>query len=219
MISIKTENKKDNLALSITDNGSGISDEVKEKIFETFFTTKEVGKGTGLGLGLLKDIVQKMDGEIDLKSEIGGTTTFTVTFPLTHEQIESQSEPIVIGTLEGSVLVVDDEEDIREILVEYLSNMGLDVDDVENGEEGLKKIKEKKYDYVCTDMKMPKMLGDEFVKEAKKLPNGNTKYFIITGGVTTHYSKEEITRLKQLADGYILKPFSEEILYRALKES
>lgn len=220
-IKIITESNNSIITVKVIDNGVGIPDNIKDKIFESFFTTKDLGKGTGIGLGVLAKIVFDMKGKINLDSKLTVGSTFILSFPLTKDEFVEENfvptkEVENEFRLNGSVLIVDDEEGIRELLVDILEDMGLKVDSAESGEKALALVKHNFYDYICTDMKMPKMTGDQFIEESKKLPNGKTNYFIITGGVTTNFSKERRASLREIADGYIKKPFTEESIYEVL---
>lgn len=220
-IIIRTENDQYELAVSISDLGSGISDEIKEKIFDNFFTTKEVGKGTGMGLGISKKIIEEMEGGLEVDSKVGVGTTFTINFPLTQEQeteTRTKKEQRESTQLSGRALILDDEEGIRELLRETLEDLGLEVDEAAEAFSALEKVKTTKYDYILTDMKMPGMSGDKFIEQARKLPNGNTRYFVITGGVTTEFSPERRAQLHHMIDGFLLKPFTDEMIYEALSK-
>ena len=219
-ISIVSESTKSELVISIIDNGCGIVDEVKDKIFETFYTTKKIGKGTGIGLGVLAKIVHDMNGKVEFESRPGVGSTFSLYFSLLHsfnkDNAAERRLPLEQKKLNGTALVVDDEADIREILIDFLSGFGLKVDEAADGLTALEMIKNKNYDYVCTDMKMPKMTGDQLISEAKKLANGNGKYFIITGGIIPDMTDKGKGLVEGAPDGYITKPFSEESIYQAL---
>jgi CheY-like chemotaxis protein len=117
--------------------------------------------------------------------------------------------------LKGNALVVDDDENIREILVDCLEELGLIVEEASSGLVALEKVNLKKYDYICTDMTMPGMSGTMFIEKSKKLKNGNTKYFIISGYSECH-NKDTGERLY---NGYIEKPFSEESLYEVFSNN
>ena len=219
-IVVATKSDDFELTISVKDNGVGIPEEIREKIFKTFYTTKEIGNGTGIGLGVLSKIVLDMKGRIELDSKLGAGSTFSIHFPfvcnLDYKQQQQQQQQQ--AKLNGTALVVDDEEGIRELLVEHLEDLGLQVDEADDGDTALLKIKEKKYDYICTDMTMPRMSGDKFIEEAKKLPYGNTLYFVISGGVAINYSKGNNSKLKSIADGNIKKPFTEESIFEVLSE-
>jgi signal transduction histidine kinase len=76
-----SEASRDKVVITVSDNGRGIPDEIREKIFNPFFTTKEVGKGTGLGLALVQKIIEKMNGDIQVESKLGSGTTFKISIP------------------------------------------------------------------------------------------------------------------------------------------
>ena len=201
-----------------------IPKEIRENIFDSFYTTKPVGKGVGIGLSILKTIVEEMNGTIQLDSEIDVGSNFSLLFPVVQPQIndnnqelpQSKTNELDEYLLHGTALVVDDEEGIRELLLNYLEDMGLKVETADDGDTALEMVKLKKYDYICTDMTMPRMTGDEFISQAKKYPSGQTKYYIITGGITASYSKEKEDIIKKEVEAYIYKPFTHKKIFNAL---
>lgn len=212
-----SENSKKMVILTISDNGKGIEDTVKDKIFNPFFTTKKIGKGTGLGLGLTHELVLKMDGQVGFTSEINKGTTFSITIPSTEQQV-TEVLPERHDTnlkLKGSILIVDDESEIRDIIIHYLKDYGLEVDEAHDGISALEKIRNKEYQYICTDIKMPNMAGDELIREAKKITTGTPKFIVISGGISTDQN-HDIEKIKASADEFLTKPFSKESLYQAL---
>ena len=220
LIKVSTRNENDQFVLMIEDNGMGIPRASMEKIFAPFYTTKPMGKGTGMGLGISTKIVEEMQGTISVESKEGVGTTFVLSFPLgtpanSFPDKPSKSDPSR-KTLSGCVLVVDDEEYIRDILKDSLERMGLEVEQAENGLIALEKVKQKKYKMVLTDITMPVMNGFTFIEEALKLPNGKTKYIVITGGIDNEYSTEERERLEELCHAFIYKPFDMNTIYEAL---
>lgn len=214
--------------VSVTDNGKGIADELKEKIFDNFFTTKAVGKGTGLGLGLSAMIAKEHKGTLDFVSELGKQTTFTLTLPRMNEiellslkpkeQPAEQKGAAITELLQ--VLVVDDEDDIRDILKDILEDHKCTVHEAANGIEALEKIHKHQYDIIFTDMKMPKMDGPTLLREITSL-NLNPKPTLIalTGGVTTDFSKKGSEELSSMIDGFVFKPFEEEQITNILSDS
>ncbi len=222
-ICVNTRNEGDKIIIEVRDSGAGIPSGIQDKIFETYFTTKEIGKGTGMGLGISFAIVEEFGGRIDVESTVGVGTVFSISFPRVQvcllNQEKKQDESEVEPQLSGKALVIDDEEGIREILALLLEELGLEVDTADDGDTALEKVKEIKYDYICTDMQMLRMSGEEFIREARKLPNGDTLYFIITGGITVDYTSDDRDKSKDLADGYVQKPFSEEALRDVLLEA
>jgi len=195
------------ILLTIADTGTGIDDQTLQRIFEPFFTTKERGKGTGLGLSIVHGIIRGHQGFITVKSAPGQGTTFFVYFPRLHssEQIQGQTENATGLREKGTILVVDDEELIRETLLEILKNAGYQVITADNGLDGLEKYKrnQEKINLVISDMGMPHMNGLEFFKNLKSL-NPSVR-LIFTTGYLEHGSKSEL--LQKGARDVIFKPF------------
>lgn len=206
-IKISSRNDGEVIIISVEDNGSGIPQSIQGKIFNTFYTTKEVGKGTGLGLGISHSIVEKMQGTISVNSVEKVKTTFEIKLPIIENLkiIDSKkcSENVNFDQeIPTSILIVDDEKGIRDLLVEILEGFGMTVDTASSGIIGLEKVKLKHYDFICSDVHMPEMKGHVFIKEAKKI-SPDSLYFIVTGG--DNPLAGEVPE--------IYKPFSEEQLY------
>lgn len=218
-ITIKSQSTPNEIIISVGDNGDGIPDAIKNRIFDAFFTTKSTGQGTGIGLGLLAKVVAEMKGSVKFDSAIKVGTTFYLSFPLA-EKIKTIKQEVIVKQqqkLQGNVLIVDDEEGIRELLSYYLECIGFNIDEADDGDTALEKVKEKRYDYICTDLTMPRMSGFDFIQEAKKLPFGDTTFIVITGGVSSLNANEEA--LTKLINGRIKKPFSEESVYEVFLNS
>lgn len=188
------DSEYDFLCISVTDNGHGISEESLERIFEPFYTTKEPGKGTGLGLSVAYKIMHQHHGWIDVQSEINQGTTVNLGIPRAPEyaQIEDVSDSIESSLGSGeNILLVDDEESLRNLLCERLKMNGYHIDVAANGEEALKMCKEMNgdLDLIITDIKMPKIGGISLQKHLKKLmPHVPT--VAITGIVERHKLEE-----------------------------
>lgn len=224
--------RKDNkgrVEISIKDNGPGINEELKSKIFDPFFTTKVVGKGTGMGLGLVLELLKSMEGELKFETELGKGTEFIVTFKecgedgyaeLDKKQKEANQDVLSMTapTFSARALVVDDEEDIREIIQHILEGLGLSVMIAASGKDALEILESNSFDYIFTDMKMPHMRGDKFIEEAKKITSEKTKYIVVTGGVSTNYSSPNDVSFVEIADYHILKPFSEDDFVQVLSD-
>ena len=150
--------------LSVSDNGVGMSPEVKERVFEPFFTTKERDKGTGLGLSTVYGIVKQSEGNVWVYSEPGKGTTFKIYLPRVEEALEDLEKKVVTEELpHGSetILVVEDEERVRQLAVYLLENLGYKVLQACDGDDALR-ICEKHGDPIplmLTDVVMPKMNG------------------------------------------------------------
>jgi len=160
--------------LVVGDTGMGMDDEVKSHIFEPFFTTKEVGKGTGLGLAVVYGIAKQFEGSIDVISEPGRGTTFRIYLPRVAKGaadagLESQESAPPRGT--ETILVVEDEERVRNVAVRVLRGLGYNVLEASNGVEALE-LCEKTGEPIAlmlTDLIMPQMSGYELVKRAQRV--------------------------------------------------
>lgn len=179
---------------SISDNGCGISEEVRKRIFEPFFTTKKEGavKGAGLGLAVVYGIIRSHKGFIDLKTELGKGTTFYVYLPRGEKKYVQEKvamQQVVQGG--GTILVVDDEESIREMVNSTLSQLGYSVILAKDGEEGVAIYGERhsEIDAVVLDMRMPKMGGKEAF-ERMKLINPDIRAVLCTGFGQNEQSQE-----------------------------
>ncbi|NUQ82661.1 MAG: PAS domain S-box protein [Bacteroidetes bacterium] len=195
------------LELEIRDNGSGMDSVTLQRIFEPFFTTKSRGKGTGLGLSIVHGIIRAHQGHIRVESVPGSGTSFFVYLPnlKTRELMDNPSAGFDHPDLKGTVLVVDDEELIRETLHEILRSTGFQVLLAPNGMEALELYREKgsQIDLVITDMGMPQMNGGELFKRLKELKPDIRVIFCT--GYMEQASKSDL--LKRGACDVIYKPF------------
>ena len=212
-IIIETEKIMDTVVLRVTDNGTGIQKDKIHRIFDVFYTSKSPGKGTGLGLNIIKNIIKQFHGTIEVDSEINKGTTFTITFPITDEfsiVTEKKNDKIEQHKLSGKVLVIDDEEQLRQLLAMQLHDYGMQVDEASNGQEGLKKINQCNYDYIFTDLKMPIMDGKQLITILKESKNFSGKIIIISGTVENDIENISV-------DGVLNKPFDENDIYHLIK--
>ncbi len=204
-LSFRTWSKDDTVFASITDTGKGMTDDVMKNIFDPFFTTRRP-EGTGLGLSTSYTKIVNCGGTIEVDSEVGKGCTFTLQFPLTNKN----ENPIIVPdtkqeTIEKSlsILVVDDEDAIRDMLKIFLSKKGYNVKAVDNGTDAINMIEGEEFDLVLSDLSIPQVNGYEVIKACNKLGK-RPKTCIMTG------LDEE---LKLVADGnskvdFILrKPF------------
>ncbi|MCJ7812029.1 ATP-binding protein, partial [bacterium] len=151
--------KGDYVMLSVSDNGEGMSEDVKTKIFEPFFTTKKQGKGTGLGLSTVFGIVKQSQGDIAVFSEKGKGTTIKIYFPHIKESSKKTTKRIkyVPKLQKGkeTILLVEDDPMLAEMYQKALVSDGFEVEIARNGVSGLEKIKQQKPDLVFLDIMMP----------------------------------------------------------------
>ena len=168
-ITIRTEVQGRWLVVTVSDDGIGMSEEVKVRCMEPFFSTKD-DQGTGLGLGSVHGIVRRHEGEIDIQSEEGHGTSVAVSLPLDkHVTAPEAVRPIRAALDALRILVVEDEPLVREVLAVYLDEDKHVVQVAENGRIGLEKFKAGTFDLVMTDRAMPEMNGDQLAVEIKKL--------------------------------------------------
>mgnify|MGYP005845748583 FL=1 len=196
---------EDWVEVRITDTGIGMTEEVKRRIFDPFFTTKGV-KNSGLGMSVSYGIVKRHGGEILIESEVGKGTTFHLHLPTGY----GEEEPIVkeVAPVKESkqarILVIDDEDSVRDILSRMLQTKGHQVVVASNGEEGIERFKSEPFDLVFTDLGMPRLSGWEVGKAIKEI-NPKVPIAMITGwGV-------ELDREKMSESGIDLivsKPFN-----------
>jgi PAS domain S-box-containing protein len=192
-IRIKTIRDNGLAVIKIEDTGSGISNDAKDRIFDPFFTTKGV-QSTGLGLSVSYGIVNRHQGAITADSLEGEGTTFTVKLPITEKSgtgkvAKEKAMPIKRGQKKARILVIEDEEDVRNLLRDMLSDAGHKVELANNGSEGIKLFKKNEFDLVFTDLGMPVMSGWEVAEKVKSI-NGNVPVVLVTGWNITLDGKE-----------------------------
>ena len=202
-ITIRTEAKENEVLLYFTDTGKGVPDRIKRKIFDPFFTTKGP-KASGLGLSICYGIIKRHQGKIKVESKEGKETTFTISIPVGLEaplKKEKLKDPEKIPS--QKILVIDDEEGIREVLGEIFQNEGHRVTLAETARKGLDKFKKNDFDLVLTDLGMPEISGWQLAKKIKEIDPG-IPVGLITGWVVAT-PKE---KMKEEGVDFILsKPF------------
>ncbi len=160
------------LCCSVTDTGSGISPEVLPHIFETFYTTKQKGKGTGLGLSIAQRVVTQAGGWLDVRSEVGKGTTFLLFVPLASApvpgsvpEVTSEASPSPRG--HGVILVVEDQEMVRDFTATFLRAAGYEVITADTADAALESIRSNSgpINLVLTDYNMPGMNGLELIEQ------------------------------------------------------
>ena len=205
--------------VTVSDTGHGMDEATKARIFEPFFTTKEPGKGTGLGLSTVYGVVKQSGGFIWVESKPGNGTRFEIYLPRTIGQTEPAQTVAEWNGCEGkqkTVLVVEDEKEVRELACEFLQSAGYAVLTAEDGTEALETAKRmgKSIHVVLTDIVMPRMRGPALAKELKNLLP-HIKIVYMTG-----YLEQNGDGAKFLEDAFFLqKPFSRETVVAQIGEA
>jgi CheY-like chemotaxis protein len=205
--------------LSVSDTGVGMTPEVRQQVFEPFFTTKEKSKGTGLGLSTVYGIVKQSGGNIWVYSEPGKGTTFKIYLPRVDEPLEAYKEKGVKEELpcgHETILVVEDQEEVRKLAVRILQRQGYTVLDTPDGDSALVICEERKepIHLILTDVIMPGMSGRQLVDRCRQIRQ-DFKVLYMSG-----YTDNAIVQHGVLVEGinYIQKPFTVDALARKVRE-
>ena len=179
------------------------------KIFDPFFTTKEQGRGTGLGLSVVYDIIHGHNGGISVRSQPGTGTTFDVFLPAAQENAapkNNRSDPALPVTGNERIMIVDDEEAIRNLLLAILSNAGYQADGYANGREAWEVFRKSpdNWNLIITDQTMPQMTGEELAVNVMELRPDMP--IILCTGFSESISIEKARTLGIKA--YLYKPLS-----------
>lgn len=209
------------VVMSVSDNGSGIAEDVLPHIFEPFFTTKPSGKGTGLGLSTCYGIVQQSNGHVAAFSKPGSGTTIKVYLPKATGRVSKVSDheaPYFQGKGTERVLLVEDEETVRSMASRVLRDQGYTVLEAENGDEAIKVAEAAEtgaIDLLLTDVIMPIMGGKELAD--RLLSERGVGSVLYTSG----YAEASSPRFGRLEPGaeFMPKPFSPKTLIRRVRET
>ncbi|WP_085902616.1 ATP-binding protein [Kiloniella majae] len=172
------------VVVDVIDNGIGIPKEIQARIFEPFFTTKDVGSGTGVGLAFCHRIVDAHNGNLSFRSSAKGGTCFSVRMKASEVVEENKIAPDLHDEkhLKQSVLVVDDEIDVADLIHEILTEDGYDVTAINSAKDALSELKSHSYDAILSDVKMPGIDGIEFLKRiTAEFPEMAAKTAFVTG--------------------------------------
>jgi len=205
--------------LAVSDTGFGMEASTKARIFEPFFTTKEPGKGTGLGLATVYGVVKQSSGYIFVDSEPGAGARFEIYLPQVRDQAHTVAEEERAAKLSRgreTVLLVEDEAEVRTLTCEFLKTAGYQVLTAADGEEGFETGQRfgEQIDVLVTDVVMPRLRGPELAKRLKqKLPELKVVYM---SGYT-----EEFSEAPNLLQGayFLQKPFSRDALLRHIQDA
>lgn len=202
--------------ISISDTGCGMEEKTRLKIFEPFFTTKEVGKGTGLGLSTVYGIVKQHDGYITLASEPEIGTTFTIYLPMVNTRVENSVEAPVRPRSTGSetVLVAEDNENVRNLITSILNEHGYRVIEAADGAQAIDRFKQNPgISLLVLDSVMPKKNGREVYEEIKMIAPGIKVLF--TSGYTRDVVLNKGIRDREFE--FVAKPLKPEVLLQKIR--
>jgi two-component system, cell cycle sensor histidine kinase and response regulator CckA len=220
----------DYVRIDISDTGTGIPADIRDKIFEPFFSTKEVGKGTGLGLSTVYGIIKQTGGFVYVDSEVGKGTSFQIFLPRHHAEPEIEAEiPATNGaakadakprtdlTGQGTILLVEDEEGLRALNARGLRSRGYSVSEASNGVEAMEALEQEGgvVDLVVSDVVMPEMDGPTLLK-AMRDRNPDIKVIFVSGYAEDAFEKS-LPENQQFS--FLPKPFTLSQLVAAVKET
>jgi CheY-like chemotaxis protein len=209
----------DYVMLAVSDTGIGIPPEILERVFEPFFTTKEHGKGSGLGLSMVYGFAKQSRGHVRIYSEVGHGTTVRLYLPRAQQQMTvvrpDAPERVEPTTIEATVLVVEDNVDVRRIVCKLLQDFGCTVLEASSGAAALEILQtDRTIDLMFSDVVMPGgMSGTDLVQAARRLRPG------IKTLLTTGFAEASLRNQVQFADaGEILtKPYRRQDLARKIR--
>jgi PAS domain S-box-containing protein len=206
--------------LTVSDTGSGISVDHLPHVFEPFFTTKDVGRGSGLGLATVFGIVEQHDGSIDVESAVGHGTTFRVRLPAAARPAPEAARPARRVPLVGgreTVLVVEDEQPVRELARAILQRFGYTVLDADSGEAALLRFEQAggQVDLLLTDLVMPGSVSGGALADRLRLERPALRVIYMSG----HASDVVQRRLGGEPDRFLQKPFELSTLVRVVRQA
>ncbi len=211
-VTITTSATEDRVYVTVTDNGPGIPEEVRGRVFEPFYTTREVGSGQGMGLAIVYGVVTRHGGRTWVEAAPGGGTQVVMELPVARQPSEPGGiAPAVPGT---RILVVDDEAPIRALTQEILVSAGYDVAVAANGTEAVRRLEVGEFDLVIADMRMPEMGGAALYEVIRqRWPRLAERMLIVTGDIEGDRNSALIIRDRVR---YLEKPFDTRELLGAI---
>ncbi len=220
---LRTRRTPGGACLHVVDNGPGIPQADLERIFDPFFTTKSPGEGTGLGLSLVHSIVTEHGGEIQVDSRVNAGTAFRVDFPRAPHSVHPEPAPEARAT-PGTphrplrILVVDDEETVRRVVVRFLNRRGHAVDEAPDGEAALALIEAQgggEYDAILSDLRMPGLQGTQLLARLKARDPALERRLVFMTGDTARVEAERL--IEEAGVPVLAKPVDLKALAAALE--
>jgi PAS domain S-box-containing protein len=217
-ITITTETRTDEagrrwVLLVVSDTGTGMDDQVRTRMFEPFFTTKEVGRGTGLGLSIVYGIIEQSGGTITVESVPGRGTTFQIALPQVEAAADSVAEPAISTAPRGRgvILLVEDDEDVRDFVRFVLARAGYQVLEAEHGADALAVAgRRDDIQLLLSDVVMPHLNGHELAERVRRL-RPSMKVLFMSGNPGTRGTNGPATV------SFLQKPFSVEDLLQRVR--
>jgi len=213
-ITIKTFKEDSHICMKVEDTGIGIPKALKDRIFDPFFSTKGP-HSTGLGLSVSYGIINRHRGTITVDSIEGQGTTFTITLPIAEKIVKEEKEKSFEGEQrKARILVIEDEEEVRNVLSAILTTGGHEVEVASDGMQGIELFTKKEFDLVFTDLGMPVMSGWQVAEKIKSI-NGRVPVALITGW---NIKLEKSEMKDKYVDLVIQKPFEIHQVLRLVQE-
>ena len=204
--------------VSLTDTGAGMDDAVRARLFEPFFTTKRLGTGAGLGLAIIKGLVEQAGGFIEVKTAPSHGTTMTLAIPLAKRQAVSPLPPPSASLRGGSetVLLVEDEPAVRELIRALLGRLGYRVTDAADPDAALNLAREgRRFDLIVSDLVMPGMDGRQMMRELTRLTPGVKVLFMSGYADAQSLSNDPV----QCGANFLAKPFTPVTLAQKVRDA
>src|SRR2546427_2866272 len=219
-IVVRTRATEDEVRLEVADSGPGIAPEIRGKIFDPFFTTKPEGVGTGLGLSICYGVAREHGGRIWVDSQPGQGATFYVSLsrdPRREGRAESEAPLAAPTATEGiTVLIVDDETALRDALLRFLARRGIQGEGVTDGAAALRALRQRQFDVIISDVRMPGMSGREFLERLRSdRPELVARLLFSTGD---RHAPDTAALIEQSGDPTVTKPFDFAELERVVRQ-
>ena len=223
IINITIKENENRFDVFVNDTGKGIPHNILPNIFDPFFTSKDVNKGTGIGLAICHKIIKEHGYELKARNlTVGAELSFSIPKAIVEDSKNSQILPIqeknqLNKSSQGKILIVDDEEDLRDLLEMFVQNLGFEVVTAKDGKDAIEKYLNQpdSFQAIITDLKMPKLSGRDVVQTIYNSDKSNApKIFILSGDIETSQNNPELAKI---VEGFIPKPFQLADLEKYLK--
>ncbi len=215
-ITLMTKSQDDSVVISVKDTGVGMSEEVRSRLFDPFFTTKTT-RNAGLGLSVVYGVISRHKGKIGVESKEGLGTTFNIKLPASKEPIKEKlkEEKYIPSLKPASILIIDDNKELRDIISEILVTKGHQVSEAEDGIQAVDVFNKGKFDLVFVNLSLPELSGWEVIQRIKQ-KDSEVKVVLLTGwGAQIDFEEAK----EKGVDFLIPKPFKAEDLLNVLGQA